>query len=100
MPNPDQIDIKAGKLRGQWLLTFPYHEDFVAYLKNRVPSTDRDYDGDLLTWTIFDASNKYMSAIESVAVQKFTYAIKTYYNHEGKLVIKNLKTGVETVQNG
>lgn len=100
MPNPDQIDIKQAKSThgDKWLIEFDYNEDFVAYIKMKVPSTYRDFDRDLLQWTVWDPRNEFMPALESVAVQKFRYAIKTYYNPEGKLVIKNLKTGVATVQ--
>src|SRR5215472_13772332 len=97
MSNPEQIDIKAGKLRDQWLVTFPYHEDFIAYIKFKVPSAYREYDGDTKTWTIYDPEHKFMPAIESIAVQKFRHAIKTFYNPEGKLVIRNMKNGVDNV---
>src|ERR1044071_4883096 len=93
--HPQQIDIREIR-PGTWTLEFPYEESFIAYLKDHVVAADRSYDPDTKTWTI--NGGYYMKCLESVAVQKFWHAIKTYRNKEGKLVIANLKTGRESIQ--
>ncbi len=70
--------------------------EFIEYLKRRVPSKDRNYAPETFIWTV--KGEQYLSAIEGIAVQKFAFAQRQYYNQDGELVLKNLKTGVETVQ--
>lgn len=91
----DQITIRE-QVDGTWTLEFPYNEEFIAYLKQRVWQSDRSYDPETKIWTV--RGDKYLPAIEGVAVQTFRFAVRWYRNSEGKLTMKNLKTGVETVQ--
>ena len=95
--NDDQITIRQiGS--DKWSLEFPYNEDFINYLKRRVPAADRTYDPDTHVWTISGDEEFRLNAIEGVAVQKFRHAVRWYRNAEGNLAMRNLKTGVETVQ--
>lgn len=94
--NDDELIIRL-KSDGSFTLESPRpNMDFIEYLKRRVPSADREYDPDLFVWTI--RGEQYLAPIEGVAVQKFRFAQRIYRNSEGKLVYKNLKSGVETVQ--
>ncbi len=70
--------------------------EFIEYLKRRVPSKDRSYDPDTFVWEV--RGQQYLAPIEGIAVQKFAFAQRQYYNRDGELTLKNLKTGVETVQ--
>ncbi len=70
--------------------------EFIEYLKRRVPSKDRNYDPETFIWTV--KGEQYLAAIEGIAVQKFAFAQRQYYNESGELVIRNLRSGQETVQ--
>jgi len=93
----DQITIReVGPFR--WSLEFPYNEEFITWLKSRIPYPDRSYDPDTHIWRVSGDSDVRLNAIIGVAVQKFRHAVLWHRNQEGKLAMKNLKTGVETVQ--
>lgn len=94
MASKDQLDIKQLK-PGTWRLEFDYNDDFISYLKQRVPKENREYDPDTHFWTI--TGDEYIPAIEGIGVQKFSYATKIF-ERDGKQVWKNLKTGREEVQ--
>jgi hypothetical protein len=99
MPNPDQIDIRQQKRPGVWTLEFEFNQEFIDYLKGRVPSSERSYDKETHIWTLW-CGTAAMNAVEGVAVQKFRYAVKYFRNADDELVMKNLKTGAESVQKG
>jgi len=93
----DQITIRElGRFR--WSLEFPYNEEFISWLKQRIPHQDRTYDPETHIWIVSGDSDVRLNAIESIAVQKFRFAVRWYRNSDGKLTMRNLKTGVETVQ--
>lgn len=98
MPNSDQIDIRQQPRPGVYTLEFEFNGDFIQWLKGRVPYQDRGYDKETHIWTI--RGEHYMAAIEGVAVQRFRHAVLWYKNAAGELVMKNLKTGAESVQKG
>lgn len=94
MAEPDQLDIREiGP--NKWRLEFPFNEDFIEFIKSRVPYADRSYDPDTHFWEIRDS--KYLPALEGVGVQKFRFATKIFWR-DGKQVWKNLRTGHESVQ--
>jgi hypothetical protein len=82
---------------GVWSLEFSYNEDYISYLKSRVPPSERTYDSDTRIWRVWGDS-KLLAALEGIAVQKFTYAVRWFRNADGKLAMKNLKNGVVAVQ--
>lgn len=93
----DQITIRElGCFR--WSLEFSYNEEFIDWLKRRIPAADRSYDPETHIWRVSGDSDVRLNAIESIAVQKFRFAVRWYKNAEGKLTMRNLKTGAETVQ--
>ncbi len=93
----DQITIRElGPFR--WSLEFPYHEEFIAWLKARIPAVDRSYDPETHVWKVSGDSDLRLNAITGIALQKFRHAVLWYRNAEGKLAMKNLRTGVETIQ--
>jgi hypothetical protein len=92
----DQITIREVS-PGRWTLEFEFNSDFIAYLKQRVPCHERSYDPETHIWTINDDGYR-LNAVEGIAVQKFRHAVRQYRNAEGKLTLRNLKTGAETVQ--
>lgn len=96
MSGDDQITFREVS-PGRWTLEFEYNPEFIYYLKQRVPAHERSYDPDTHIWTVNDDSFR-LNALEGVAVQKFRHAVRQYRNADGKLALRNLKTGVETVQ--
>jgi len=83
---------------GRFTIEASYNYEFVEYLKGRVPSRARSYDFDLEKWTVRDDDGKTLNALEGVAAQKFRFAQRVFYNADGKLVTRNIKTGKETIQ--
>ena len=94
MANEDQLDIVQVR-PGCWRLEFPYHPEFIAFLKRRVPAQDRSYNPDTHSWEI--RGDQYLAAIEGVGVQKFTHASRKF-RRDGKLVWLNLVSHQEMVQ--
>lgn len=94
MSNSGQLDIRELK-PGVWRLEFPYNEDFIAWLKVRIPPRDRSYDSSTHFWEI--KGDHHIPAIEGIGVQKFKWATKIFYR-DGLQVMKNLHSGVETIQ--
>ena len=92
--NDDQLDIKEIR-PGTYELTFPYNEDFIGFIKMKVPYYDRSYDEDTRVWTV--RGEKYVSHLESVGLQKFSYVMRISRGEEG-VVYRNCRTGTETVQ--
>lgn len=94
--NDDQITIREIH-SGKYTMEFEYNEDFIAYIKQRIPANQRSYDSETKIWT-FNDDGYLLKAVEGVAVQKFRHAVRWYRNSEGKLAMRNLKTGHEAVQ--
>lgn len=82
---------------GKWTLEFGYNSEFIDYLKQRVPATDRSYDPETHIWTV-RGCDRDLAALEGVAVQKFRHSTRMFRNDDGKLTMRNLKTGQESVQ--
>jgi hypothetical protein len=82
---------------GKYTIEFSYEASFIEYLKKRVPAHERSYDPDTQLWTFNDDSFR-LNALEGIAVQKFRHAQRIYWNNEGKLVMRNIKTGAEAIQ--
>lgn len=94
MANPDQLDIRQ-TAAGVWRLEFDYNSDFIAFLKSRVPASDRSYDPGTHFWEV--RGDNYLPALEGVAVQHFKYA-QRIFRREGKLVYLNLISHQEHIQ--
>jgi hypothetical protein len=93
--NPDQCDIRSVR-PGVWKVESDYNPDFVDYMKSRVPADDRSYDPDTHIWEI--RGDNYIPMLESIAVQKFSFATRIYTDSQGRRVWRNLKSGREEVQ--
>ena len=91
----DQITIRESG--DGYSLEFSYNEEFIGWLKGRFVPAERSYDPDTHIWRV-RTNERGLNAIIGVAVQKFRHAVLWHRNEEGKLAMKNLKTGVETVQ--
>lgn len=92
----DQLDVKETR-PGTFELSFPYNEDFIAFIKFKVPSFDRSYDEDTRIWTVH--GENYIGHLEGVGLQKFSHVTRTY-KRGSDLVIRNVRTGKENVQQG
>ena len=93
--NPDQLDIRQVR-PGVWNLEFDFNDDFIAYLKSRVPSADRSYDPETRVWEV--SGDNYIPMLESIAVQKFSFVTRIYSDDKGRRIWRNVKTGHEQVQ--
>jgi len=94
MAHDDQLDIRELK-SGQWRLEFPYNAEFIEFLKLRVPARERQYDPDTKRWLLL--SGEHLAGVERLGMQHFQHVTKTFFR-DGKEVWKNLKTGIETIQ--
>lgn len=96
VPNEEQLTI-SDRGNQRFDLEFPYNEDFIAFLKMKVPYQDRGYDEDTRTWTV--VGEKYIGHLEGVGLQKFRHVTRQF-KQGPDLVIRNVRTGAESVQRG
>ena len=92
--NSEQLDIKEIS-RGVYELEFPYNEDYIDFLKGKVPSAHRAWDPDSKKWTV--KGEKYVGHLESIGLQRFKFVMFIRHGKEG-VVYRNCRTGAETVQ--
>lgn len=95
--NEDQITIRKIRDR-RYSIECSYEPDFIDYIKQRIAPGQRSYDPDTHIWEFEDSDGKTLNAITGVATQKFRSAICIFRDNEGKLTTRNLKTGVQTLQ--
>ena len=91
---PDQLDI-YDMGNGEFRVEFPYNADFIDFLKMKVPSSCRSFDPDTKIWTVRGAN--FIGHLEGVGLQKFGHVARTFARN-GDLVIRNCRTGTESVQ--
>src|SRR5690349_14386610 len=80
---------------GVWQLDFTFNQDFIDFLKSRVPPQHRSYDPETNFWQV--RSSQYLPALEGIAAQKFTFATRIF-RRGSETVWRNLVTGNESVQ--
>lgn len=94
--NQDQLDIKEMG-HETYRLEFPYNEEFISFIKFKVPARDREYDEDTHIWTIH--GEKYIGHLEGVGLQKFKFVARIR-RAGSELIIRDCRTGAEAVQKG
>ncbi|HLH05821.1 MAG TPA: hypothetical protein VKW78_01145 [Terriglobales bacterium] len=94
MARENQLDIK--ELGGdKFQIEFPFNQDYIDFIKWRVPAADRRYDEATKTWLI--RGERYIGPLESVGMQRFRHVTRIFWRGSS-LVIRNARTGTESIQ--